>query len=107
MLSSQASSSFSLSSEVYSPVAAHVCLIVAFLVQHRLKGVGSVVVAHGLSCPVACGVFLDQESNPCPLHWQADLQPLDHQGNPERAFLIKATQNETPAKTHSESLQVR
>ena len=33
---------------------------------------GSVVVAHGLSCFAACGIFLDQGSNPCPLHWQAD-----------------------------------
>ena len=33
---------------------------------------GSVVVVHGLSCSVACGIFLDQGSNPCPLHWQAD-----------------------------------
>ena len=32
----------------------------------------SVVVAHGLSCSVACGIFPDQGSNPCPLHWQAD-----------------------------------
>ena len=30
--------------------------------------VGSVVVAHGPSCSVACGIFLDQGSNPCPLH---------------------------------------
>ena len=34
--------------------------------------VGSVVVTHGLSCSVACGIFLAQVSNPCPLHWQAD-----------------------------------
>ena len=33
---------------------------------------GSVVVAHGLSCSVACGIFPDQGSNPCPLHWQVD-----------------------------------
>ena len=32
---------------------------------------GSVVVAHRLSCPVACGIFPDQESNPCLLPWQA------------------------------------
>ena len=32
----------------------------------------SVVVAHGLSCSVACGIFPDQGSNPCPLRWQAD-----------------------------------
>ena len=43
---------------------------------------GSVVVAHGLSCSVACGIFPDQGSNPCPLHWQADSQPLRHQGSP-------------------------
>ena len=47
----------------------------------------SVVVAHGLSCSAACGMFLDQGSNPCPLHWQADSQPLCHQGNPKDAFL--------------------
>ena len=40
---------------------------------------GSVVVVHGLSCSEVCGIFLGQELNPCPLHWQADSQPLDHQ----------------------------
>ena len=29
---------------------------------------GSVVVAHGPSCSVACGIFPDQGSNPCLLH---------------------------------------
>ena len=43
---------------------------------------GSAVVAHGLSCSVACGIFPDQGSNPCPLHWQADSQPLRHEGSP-------------------------
>ena len=43
---------------------------------------GSVVVAHGPSCSEACGIFPDQGSNPCPLHWQADSQPLHHQGSP-------------------------
>ena len=33
---------------------------------------GSVIVAHGPSCSAACGIFPDQDSNPCPLHWQAD-----------------------------------
>ena len=45
---------------------------------------GSVVVAHGLSCSAACGIFPDQGPNPCPLHWQADSQPLCHQGSPKR-----------------------
>ena len=43
---------------------------------------GSVVVAHGPSCSAACGIFPNQGSNPCPLHWQADSQPLRHQGSP-------------------------
>ena len=25
--------------------------------------------AHGVSCPVACGIFPDQDLNLCPLHW--------------------------------------
>ena len=47
---------------------------------------GSVVVAHGLSCSVACGIFPDQGSTPCPPHWQADSQPLRHQGSPATTF---------------------
>ena len=47
---------------------------------------GSVVVAHRSSCSVACGIFLDQGWNPCPLHWQADSQPLRHQGSPQTLF---------------------
>ena len=43
---------------------------------------GSVVVAHGPSCSAACGIFPEQGSNPCPLHWQADSQPLRYQGSP-------------------------
>ena len=49
---------------------------------------GSVVVAHGPSCSVACGILPDQGSNPCPLHWQADSQPLRHQGSPHSRFLL-------------------
>ena len=48
---------------------------------------GSVVVAHGPSCSAACGTFPDQGSNPCPLHWQADSQPLGHQGSPHFSLL--------------------
>ena len=43
----------------------------------------SVVVAHGPSCSAACGIFPDQGSNLCPLHWLADSQPLCHQGSPK------------------------
>ena len=47
---------------------------------------GSVVVAHGPSCSAACGIFPDQGSNPCLLHWQADSQTLRHQGSPRTLF---------------------
>ena len=49
---------------------------------------GSVIVAHGPSCSAACGIFPDQGSNPCPLRWQADSQPLYHKGSPEICFNI-------------------
>ena len=49
---------------------------------------GSVVVAHRPSCSAARGIFPDQGSNPCPLHWQVDSQPLRHQGSPQDAFLM-------------------
>ena len=38
--------------------------------------------AYGPSCSAACGIFPDQGSNPCTLNWQADSQPLHHQGSP-------------------------
>ena len=41
----------------------------------------SVVVAHGPSCSMGCGIFPDQRLNPCLLHWQADSLPLIHQGS--------------------------
>ena len=46
------------------------------------KCAGSVIVTHGPRCSAACGIFPDQGSNPCPLHWQADSQPLRHQRSP-------------------------
>ena len=50
---------------------------------------GSVSVAHGPSCSAARGIFPDQGTNPCPPHWQADSQPLRHQGSPLSPFLKK------------------
>ena len=37
----------------------------------------AIIVAHGLSCSRACGIFLDPESNPCLLQWQADSLSLN------------------------------
>ena len=50
---------------------------------------GSVIVAQGPSCSVACGTLPDQGSNPCPPHWQADSQPLCHQGSPRSFFYLQ------------------
>ena len=55
---------------------------------------GSVIVAHGPSCSTACGIFPDQGLNPCPLHWQADSQPLRHQGSPVSTVLKKKKSKE-------------
>ena len=52
------------------------------------RSAGSVIVAHGPSCSAAYGIFPDQGSNPCPLHWQADSQPLRHQGSPWLLFFF-------------------
>ena len=52
--------------------------------QHRLSHV-----VHRLSCSAACGIFLDQGSNPCPLHCHADSHPGDHQGSPKYKLLKK------------------
>ena len=57
-----------------------------FVAEHGSRRTGSVVVAHRPSSSAACGIFPDQGSNPCPLHRQADSQPLRHQGSP--TFLI-------------------
>ena len=71
-------------------IAVHGPLTIAasLVVGHRLQTRSSVAVAHGPSCSMACGILPDQGSNPCPLHWQADSQPLRHQGSPLCLFLI-------------------
>ena len=62
---------------------------VSLVAEHGLQSAGSVIVAHGLSCSAAYGIFPDQGLNPCPQHQQADSQPLRHQGSPRsRLFLI-------------------
>ena len=58
-----------------------------FLWSTGSRRAGSIAVAHGPSCSAACGILPDQGSNPCPLHWQADSQPLRHQGSPSVVFL--------------------
>ena len=69
----------------YSLVAVHRLLtaVVSLVVAPRLESTGSVVLALGLSCSMACSMASpDQGLNLCPLHWQADSLPLDHEGHP-------------------------
>ena len=47
---------------------------------------GLLVVTCRLRCSIACGILPDQRSNPCPLHLQADSQPLSDQGSPLNTF---------------------
>ena len=44
---------------------------------------------HGLHCPAVHGIFLDQGSNLCSLHWQEDSSPLDPQGGLACIFLLQ------------------
>ena len=69
-------------------VQAFYCSGFSYCGPWALGSVDSVVVEHRLSCSVACGIFPDQGLNPCPLHWHADAQPLDHQGSPFIPFLV-------------------
>ena len=49
----------------------------------------------------ACGIFPDQGSNPCPLHWQADSQSLRHQGSPLLVFLMWFIQEKNCKNLHN------
>ena len=71
---------FSVVGRGYFLVVACRLLMASAVAEHRLSG--SVIVAHGLSCSAACGIFWDQGSNPCPLHREADSPPLSHRGSP-------------------------
>ena len=60
------------------------------VVARRVQSVGSLVVAHQLSCPKACGIFPDQGWNPCLLHGHADSLPLSHQVSPRTILITKS-----------------
>ena len=53
----------------------------------------SAIVAHGPSRSAAHGILPDQGPNPRPLHWQADSQPLRHQGSPRTVLLNALNHN--------------
>ena len=41
------------------------------------------------SCHMACGIFPDQGSNPCPHSESVLSEPLDHQGSPKNILKNK------------------
>ena len=53
-----------------------------------LQSTGSTAVMHGLSCPAACGIFLDQGLNLHILHWQT-VFITEPPGKPPRFFFKK------------------
>ena len=53
------------------------------VVARGLWSAGSVVVARGLRCSAACGIFPDQGSKPSPLHWQVILNHCATRGVPK------------------------
>ena len=61
-------------------------------------------VAHGPSCSAACRIFPDQGSNPCPPHWQADSQPLRHQGSPTLFLKKKNKRKERRERKRGENI---
>ena len=52
------------------------------------QGAGSLIVAHELSCPIACGIFIDQGSNWCPLLYKKDSYCCLARVAPKKAELI-------------------
>ena len=81
-------------------------LIASLVLEHGLWGTpASGAVTYQLNCCVACGIHPDQGPNPCPLHWQADSLPLDHQAGP-RASLLRAVSQFALGCGHHESLAV-
>ena len=49
------------------------------------------MLAHRLSCSVACGIFSDQEIKPTSQLWQVDSYPLAHQAIPRVAYFISTS----------------
>ena len=57
-------------------------IVASLVAEHRLQTRGLSNCGSRAQLLPACGILPDQGSNPCPLHWQADSQPLRHQGSP-------------------------
>ena len=58
-------------------------------VARGLQSMGSVTVIQDLRCSVVCGIFSEQGSNLCSLHWHADSLPLSHQESSMNVILME------------------
>ena len=71
-------------SGVYSPAAVWGLRIAG---ASLLRSTGSIAAAHGLSCSLACGIFLDQGLNWCPPAWQGGFLTIGPSGKPSACTL--------------------
>ena len=76
---------------LFIAVCGPLTIAASLVAEHRLQTRRLSNVAHGPSRFAACGILPDQGSNPRPLHWQADSQPLRYQGSPVMHFLMCKT----------------
>ena len=58
--------------DFFLAVVRRLLAVASLVTEHRLYSTGAAVVVHGLRCPAVYGIFPNQGSNLCPLHWQAD-----------------------------------
>ena len=82
---------------LFIAVRGPLAVVASFVAEHRLQMCRLSSCGYRPSCSVARGILPDQGPNPHPLHWQADPQPLRHQGNPRITF------DEIPLHTHQDS----
>ena len=64
------------------------CLLIA----EHMQALWSVT--HRLSCPAESGIFLNQPSNLCPLHWHTDSHPLCTSEVPLSSEVFKTSERE-------------
>ena len=76
----------------------------SWTLQHRLNSCGK-----GISCSVACGIFLDSGLNPCLLHWQADSIATVPPGKPNNVLSDSITSWAHPSRpitSHTSHIQL-
>ena len=65
---------------------------------HGLLSTDSVGMEHELSCPMTCGIFLDQGLNLCPLFWQVEFLIT---GPPGKSIVIIIAEDKRKLETLS------